>query len=84
MFGIGFGELILVIIVAVCVLDTQQLPVFARKLGRIIASIRRVINEFNTEFDSKLNQSAFDKYQDNHTNEPAGNRMDNSNKETKD
>lgn len=40
MFGISFSEIILILIISLIIFGPEQLPVIARKMGKIIATIR--------------------------------------------
>ena len=44
MFNIGFGELLVVFIVALVVLGPEKLPEFAKKLAKIAKEIKKVLN----------------------------------------
>ena len=46
MFGIGPGELIVIILVALVVLGPEKLPAAARVLGRLSAELRHLSTEF--------------------------------------
>ena len=46
MFGIGFPELVLIMVVALLVLGPQRLPEVARMLGRAYGQLRRASEEF--------------------------------------
>ena len=48
MFGIGFGELIIIFIVALIVLGPKRLPEFARTVAKIYREVIGTINEFKT------------------------------------
>ena len=48
MFGLGFGEIILVLVVALLVLGPEKLPKLAKQLGRGMREFRRVASEFQT------------------------------------
>lgn len=54
MFGIGWQEILLILVVAVLVIGPDQLPQVARTVGRTIAQFRRLSNELrdtvNREF----------------------------------
>ncbi len=52
MFGLGFGEIILVLIVALLVLGPEKLPGIARGLGRGMREFRRAANEFHRGISS--------------------------------
>lgn len=45
MFNIGFGELIIVFIVALIVLGPEKLPDFAKKIAKIIKEIKSIIDK---------------------------------------
>tara|TARA_R110000868_G_scaffold28031_4_gene105485 strand:+ start:18999 stop:19139 length:141 start_codon:yes stop_codon:yes gene_type:complete len=44
MFNIGFGELIIVFIIALIVLGPEKLPEFTQKLVKIAKEIKKIIN----------------------------------------
>ncbi len=46
MFGIGPGELVVIILVALVVLGPEKLPTAARVLGRLSAELRHLSTEF--------------------------------------
>ncbi|MEC9466703.1 MAG: twin-arginine translocase TatA/TatE family subunit [Myxococcota bacterium] len=46
MFGLGFGEIVVVLLVALLVLGPSKLPKLARQLGRGMREFRRAANEF--------------------------------------
>ena len=48
MFGLGFGEIILVLVVALLVLGPEKLPKLAKQLGRGMREFRRAAAEFQT------------------------------------
>ena len=54
MFGIGPGELIVIILVALVVLGPEKLPAAARVLGRLSGEMRRL----STEFQRALHEAA--------------------------
>ena len=49
MFNIGFGELILILLVAFVIVGPRDLPKIAAALGRGVRSIRRLMREFEEE-----------------------------------
>ena len=54
MFGVGFPELVLIMVVALLVLGPQRLPEVARMLGRAYAQLRRVSEEFQNTIRQDL------------------------------
>ena len=46
MFGLGIGEFVLVLVVALIVLGPKQLPKVARQLGRATREFKRAAREF--------------------------------------
>jgi len=49
MFGAGWTEMLIIGIVALVVIGPKDLPIVMRKLGRIIATVRRMGTEFQRE-----------------------------------
>jgi sec-independent protein translocase protein TatB len=50
MFGIGTGELLLLLVIALLVLGPERMPKLARDVGRTVADLRRTSDELRTEF----------------------------------
>ena len=46
MFGLGFGEIVVILLVALLVLGPTKLPKLARQLGRGMREFRRAASEF--------------------------------------
>ena len=51
MFDIGFGEFVLIAVVALLVLGPDRLPVTLRAVGRAIREFRRATNELRAQID---------------------------------
>lgn len=49
MFGISFGELIIIAIVAVITFGPEQLPIIAKKLGQIVAYFKNTKNNITEQ-----------------------------------
>lgn len=45
MFGIGFTELVVIVLVGIVFIRPDDLPAFFRKVGKIVAEIRGAYNE---------------------------------------
>ena len=54
MLGIGFPELVLILVVALIVLGPQRLPEVARMLGRAYGQLRRASEEFQNTIRQDL------------------------------
>ena len=50
MFGIGTGELLLLLVIALIVLGPERMPKLARDLGRAMAEFRKTSDELRSEF----------------------------------
>jgi Tat protein translocase TatB subunit len=50
MFGIGTGEILLLLVIALIVLGPERMPKLARDLGRALAEFRKTSDELKTEF----------------------------------
>ena len=50
MFGIGTGELLLLLVLALLVLGPERMPKLARDVGRTLGDLRKTSDELRTEF----------------------------------
>ncbi|HAM57885.1 MAG TPA: twin-arginine translocase subunit TatB, partial [Candidatus Rokubacteria bacterium] len=50
MFGIGTGELLLLLVLALLVLGPERMPKLARDVGKTMADLRKTSDELRTEF----------------------------------
>ncbi len=50
MFGIGTGELLLILVIALIVLGPERMPRMARDIGRVVGELRRTSDELREEF----------------------------------
>lgn len=49
MFGLGFGEIVVIAVLALVVLGPRELPTLLRSLGRMIAKLRRTTSNIRKE-----------------------------------
>lgn len=54
MFGVGSGEVILIILVAIIVLGPKKLPEFARNAGRLIANLRAATADLKRNLEQEI------------------------------
>ncbi len=54
MFGLGFGELLVVLIIALVFLGPERIPETARSLGKWIHELRGMVDEVKQSFDRDL------------------------------
>lgn len=50
MFGIGTGELLVILVIALLVLGPERMPKLARDVGRTLGDLRRTSDELREEF----------------------------------
>jgi sec-independent protein translocase protein TatA len=55
MFGIGGGELILIIFIALMLFGSEKIPDIARMLGKGMAQLKNATNEIKSEIQSSAN-----------------------------
>jgi sec-independent protein translocase protein TatB len=58
--GVGGGELIVIAIVALIVVGPKDLPKLLRQLGRFVAKMRGMADDFRASFDDMARQSELD------------------------
>ncbi len=54
MFGIGFPELVVIVVLALLVLGPQRLPELARAIGRGVAELKRATQDLKDEMDAEV------------------------------
>ena len=54
LFGIGLGELLLIMALALIVIGPERLPEVASQVGRTVADFRRQANQLTSEFQQSL------------------------------
>lgn len=56
MFGIGGGELIFIIFIALMLFGSDKIPVIARNLGKGMAQLKNATNEIKSEIQKSADQ----------------------------
>lgn len=57
MFGLGFGEIVIICVLALIFIGPQKLPDLARALGRGFAEFKRATDEFKNAVQEEVNSS---------------------------
>ena len=56
-FGLGFGEILLVIVIALIIFGPEKVPEMARTLGRMLRTIRQAASGFTTVITQELDEA---------------------------
>ncbi len=56
MFGIGFSEIVVIVVIALLVLGPERLPSLARVIGRGIRDLKRAAQDYRDDFDLGLDE----------------------------
>ncbi len=59
MFNFGWGELVVIGMVALIAIGPKELPTVLRTLGQWIGKVRRMANEFQGQFQEALREAEF-------------------------
>jgi sec-independent protein translocase protein TatB len=59
MFGLGWGEVVVIGIVALIAIGPKELPTVLRTLGQWMGKVRRMANEFQGQFQEALREAEF-------------------------
>jgi sec-independent protein translocase protein TatB len=54
MFGLGMGEILIILVLALILLGPKKLPDAAKQLGRGLREFRRATEELKSQFESEL------------------------------
>lgn len=54
MFGLGFAEILVILVVVLLVFGPERMPEIARTLGRASWQLRKAANEFRSEMEGPL------------------------------
>ena len=57
MFDLGWGELVVIGVVALIVIGPKELPTVLRTLGQAIGKVKRMANEFQGQFQEALREA---------------------------
>jgi len=57
MFGMGWQEILLILVIAVLVIGPDQLPQVARTVGKLIAQFRRLTNDLRDSLNKEFGDS---------------------------
>lgn len=68
MFGIGGGELIFIIFIALMLFGTDKLPEAARTFGKVMANLKHATNEIKSEIQKGADANGIDLSMKNITN----------------
>ncbi|HEY8699287.1 MAG TPA: Sec-independent protein translocase protein TatB [Rhizomicrobium sp.] len=59
MFNLGWGEIVVIGIVALIAIGPKELPTVLRTLGQWMGKVRRMANEFQGQFQEALREAEF-------------------------
>ena len=54
MFGLGFGEIVVILVLALVLLGPQKLPEVAKQLGKALRDFRKVSDDLKGQFEREL------------------------------
>lgn len=57
MFGLGFGELLIILVMALLFVGPKKLPELARGLGRAVAEFKKIGQQFQEEMNRPVQPS---------------------------
>ncbi len=60
-FGIGFGEIIFILVVVLMLFGSDKVPEIARTLGKFMAKLKNATNEIKSEIQKGVDTIADDK-----------------------
>lgn len=60
MFGIGGGELIFIVLIAVMIFGSKGIPDVARFLGKTMAQIKHATNDIKSEINNSAKENGMD------------------------
>jgi sec-independent protein translocase protein TatB len=54
MFGLGFGEIVIILVLALILLGPQRLPDVAKQLGKGLREFKKATDDLKDQFESEL------------------------------
>ncbi len=54
MFGLGFGEIVVILVLALVLLGPQKLPEVAKQLGKGLRDFRKATDDLKNQFEREL------------------------------
>jgi sec-independent protein translocase protein TatB len=54
MFGLGFGEIVIILVLALILLGPQKLPDVAKQLGKGLREFKKATDDLKSQFESEL------------------------------
>jgi sec-independent protein translocase protein TatA len=61
MFGIGGGELIFILFIALMLFGSENIPTIARNIGKVMAQVKNATNDIKSEITKSAEESGIDK-----------------------
>lgn len=61
MFGIGGGEMVFILFIALMLFGSDKIPDIARTLGKTVAQIKNATNDIKSEISKGMEDHGFDK-----------------------
>jgi sec-independent protein translocase protein TatA len=59
-FGIGFGEILLIIVIALIIFGPKRMPEIARTIGRMSRSLRKTTSDFTASLTKEIDTAEKD------------------------
>ncbi len=69
-FGVGFGEVLLVLILALIIWGPKRLPEIARTLGRTVRTLRKATYDFTSQVSKEFDVQETDNKEKNRLSQP--------------
>ena len=78
MFGLGFTEILFIMVIALLVLGPKKLPQAARELGKITVQLRRAMDEFKHDIHQASTDASKQYKKLEHSEQPIQTKSDDS------